>query len=108
MKSHPRLLILLCSLLVLSCHPALAQQTAAFLTVGKHYAVTGLLSADEVSSAGLPRTVTIVSKGPDQWYLIQTADGRDVRSWINFGGVLSFSAMPEGFEPSNKPRKIAP
>ena len=54
----------------------------------------------------LPHTLTLLSKGPDEWYLIQTADGRDVRYWINFAGVLSFSEMPAGFDPSNNPRKI--
>ena len=106
MNTRPQLLALFCALLALCCGPALAQPAEPFLEVGKHYSVTYLLSAEEVSQAGLPRTLTIVSKGPDEWYFIQTADGRDVRYWINFAGVLSFSEMPASFEPSNKPRRI--
>lgn len=98
--------ILLSLTLLLLPFTAAFSDDNSFLTIGKHYSVTYLVSDDQVSGAGLPRTLTIIKKGPEHWYFVGAADRHDYRLWINFSGVLSFTEMPEEFDPTEKPRGL--
>ena len=105
MKTATSKTLLFLTLLLLPFASAFSDDNS-FLTVGKHYSVTYLVPDEQVSLASLPRTVTILKEGPEHWYFVGAADGRDYRLWINFSGVLSFTEMPAGFDPSEKPRKL--